>query len=263
MKRSVLFLLLSVLVINVSGQPVELWNGKKCAVVFTYDDGLNVHLDNAIPLLDSLGLSGTFYIPGNSQSFAERLHEWRRAAQRGHELGNHTLFHPCVGNKPGREWVSNDHDLSNYTLQQIVDEIKVANTLLKAVDGRNVRTFAYTCGDTEVEGELFYPRLRDEFVAARGVTAAMNDVKTMNPENMNSFMIHGENGEQLIDLVKKASETGSLLVFLFHGVGGEHDLNVSLAAHRKLLRYVKENEDKIWTGALAEAALHIADVQGK
>jgi peptidoglycan/xylan/chitin deacetylase (PgdA/CDA1 family) len=41
------------------------WKGKKCAVVLTYDDALNVHLDNAIPLLDSLGLKGTFYLSGN------------------------------------------------------------------------------------------------------------------------------------------------------------------------------------------------------
>ena len=31
------------------------WKGKKCAVVLTYDDGLDVHLTNAIPALDSLG----------------------------------------------------------------------------------------------------------------------------------------------------------------------------------------------------------------
>jgi peptidoglycan/xylan/chitin deacetylase (PgdA/CDA1 family) len=259
--RYLLLLLWGLWVVPVPGQTVTLWDGKKCGVVFTYDDGLNVHLDNAIPLLDSLGLKGTFYIPGNSLSFAERLSEWRMAARKGHELGNHTLFHPCVGNKPGREWISKDHDLSNYSLQQIVDEIKVANTLLEAVDGKNVRTFAYTCGDREVEGELFYSKLKNEFIAARGVYSAMNDINTIDLENMNSFMINGENGIQLIELVKKALENGSLLVFLFHGVGGEHDLNVSLPAHRKLLRYVKANHKEIWTGTLAEAALHIAEVQ--
>lgn len=85
----------------------------------------------------------------------------------------------------------------------------------------------------------------------------------MNPENLNSFMIQGENGNQPIELVNKALEKGSLLVFLFHGVGGEHDLNVSVAAHRKLLRYVKVNNEEIGTGTLAEAALHIAEVQKK
>ena len=50
------------------------WRGKKAAVVLTYDDALNVHLDNAIPLLDSLGLKGTFYLtafaPGSKNRIA-------------------------------------------------------------------------------------------------------------------------------------------------------------------------------------------------
>ncbi|MBN1820095.1 MAG: polysaccharide deacetylase family protein [Prolixibacteraceae bacterium] len=248
---------------NITGQPAKAWQSKKCAVVLTYDDGLNVHLDNAIPLLDSLRLKGTFYIPGNSQPFANRIDEWRVAAKNGHELGNHTLFHPCNGNMPGREWVSKDHDLSNYSLNQIVDEIRVCNTLLKAVDGKDKRTFAYTCGDREVEGQLFYDLLKDEFIGARGVYSEMNDPENTDLNNINSFMINGESGEELINLVKKAQNSGSLLVFLFHGVGGEHDLNVSLPAHRKLLLYLSENRNNIWTGTMAEAAVQVADFQNK
>ena len=46
----------------VSAQQSLPWKGKKCAVVLTYDDGLDVHITNAIPALDSLGLKATFYI---------------------------------------------------------------------------------------------------------------------------------------------------------------------------------------------------------
>src|SRR6187549_2205138 len=81
------------------------WNGKKCAVVLTYDDALNVHLDNVVPLLDSLGLKATFYLSAYFPGCKERIAEWRKVAAHGHELGNHTLFHPCLGNIPGRSWV--------------------------------------------------------------------------------------------------------------------------------------------------------------
>jgi sialate O-acetylesterase len=74
-------------------------------------------------------------------------------------------------------------------------------------------------------------------------------------------MINGESGQQLVNLVRKASETGSLLVFLFHGVGGEHSLNVSLEAHRELLQFLKENEKEIWTATMVDAAIHIAEYQ--
>ena len=81
------------------------WHDKKCAVALTYDDALNVHLDHAVPILDSLGLKATFYLSGYFPAFRERVADWKAAAAKGHELGNHTLFHPCTGNLPGREWV--------------------------------------------------------------------------------------------------------------------------------------------------------------
>lgn len=264
MKKSLgLVLIIFLFGLNSFAQNLSLWNGKKCAVVLTYDDGLNVHLDNAISLLDSLGLKGTFYIPANSQPFARRMEEWRVVAQNGHELGNHTLFHPCNGNLPGRDWVSKDHDLANYSLKQIVDEVNLCNTFLKAVDGKTVRTFAYTCGDREVEGKMFYNEIEDQFVAARGVMSLLNHIETIDLKNVNSFMINGENGDELIKMVEKAKESNALLVFLFHGVGGEHSLDVSLSAHRELLTYLSKNESLVWTTTMAEAAVHIRVIQKK
>ncbi|MGB3008401.1 MAG: polysaccharide deacetylase family protein, partial [Chitinophagaceae bacterium] len=142
------FILLSPLVIfSQFNQP---WRGKKCAVVITYDDAINEHLDNAMPVLDSLGLKATFYITANAATCTNRLSDWRKAAAKGHELGNHTLYHPCFGNLYGREWVSKEYDMSTYTVKKIRDEIYMTNTFLAAVDGKNKRTFAYTCGDMKV-----------------------------------------------------------------------------------------------------------------
>lgn len=264
MKKSLgLVLIIFLFGLNSFAQNLSLWNGKKCAVVLTYDDGLNVHLDNAISVLDSLGLKGTFYIPANSQPFARRMEEWRIAAQNGHELGNHTLFHPCNGNLPGRDWVSKDHDLANYSLKQIVDEVNLCNTFLNAVDGKTVRTFAYTCGDREVEGKMFYDEVDNQFVAARGVTSLLNQIETIDLKNVNSFMINGENGDELIKMVEDAAKSNAMIVFLFHGVGGEHSLDVSLSAHRELLTYLSKNESLVWTTTMAEAAVHIRVIQKK
>src|SRR5450432_1291886 len=56
------------------------WHGKKCAVVLTYDDALNVDLTNAIPELDSAGLKGTFYISDYFNGLNAQLFKWRSAA---------------------------------------------------------------------------------------------------------------------------------------------------------------------------------------
>ena len=86
----------------IAAQDAKPWNGRQAAVVITYDDGYAQQLDNALPLLDSLGLKATFYLSAYFPAVKDRLPEWKQAALRGHELGNHTLYHPCAGGQ-GRE----------------------------------------------------------------------------------------------------------------------------------------------------------------
>jgi peptidoglycan/xylan/chitin deacetylase (PgdA/CDA1 family) len=241
--------------------PSGVWNNKQCAVVLTYDDAIDVDLDNAVPALDSLGLRGTFYLIGSSAVVAKRLPEWRKAAQRGHELGNHALMHPCDGSLPGRGFVTPDNDLSKYTVSRAVSEIRANNTLLSAIDGKTARTFAYPCGDRQIGGVNFYDQLKNDFVAARGVTGGLQTAAQVKLDNVDSYMINGQDAKYLIDLVKQAQQSHTLLVFLFHGVGGGHSLNVDLAAHRQLLRYLKAHEKDIYVAPMVEVAEKIRVAQ--
>jgi len=246
---------------TINAQENDSWNHKKCAVSLTYDDGLNVHLDNVIPLLDSLGLKATFYISGSSPAFQSRLADWKAAAGKGHELGNHTLFHPCNGKVPGREWVNKDYDLSVYSVPRMLDEIRTANALLQAVDGKTIRTFAYPCGDMKAGDSSYVDRIKEEFVAARGVQGRIQKIEGLDLYDVGACPINGQSGDELIGMVKPALESHSLIVFLFHGVGGEHSLNVSLDAHNKLVHFLKQNEKEIWTAPLVEIAEHIKALQ--
>ena len=54
-----------------------------------------------------------------------------------------------------------------------------------------------------------------------------------------------------------------LLVFLFHGVGGGHSINVSLDAHSKLLHFLKQNENNIWIASMVDVAEYIKEYQQK
>lgn len=60
---------------------VKVWNNKQCAVVLTYDDAIDVDLDNVVPALDSLNLKGTFYLIGSSPVVEKRMAEWRAAGR--------------------------------------------------------------------------------------------------------------------------------------------------------------------------------------
>src|SRR6187455_1432356 len=240
-----------------SNQP---WRGKKCAVVLTYDDAINQHLDNAIPVLDSLGLKATFYLTAFSTSMQSRLVDWKKLAINGHELGNHTLYHPCIGGK-GREWVKPEYDMNNYTVQRMIDETRMTNLFLHALDGKTKRTFAFTCGDMKIGDSSFIDAMKNDFVAARAVRAEMHKINEIDLLNVDCYMVNGETSAQMIEWAKKAMETNSLLVILFHGVGGGNSLNVSLAAHREFLQYLKKNEKDIWVATMLDVAEHIKKSQ--
>jgi peptidoglycan/xylan/chitin deacetylase (PgdA/CDA1 family) len=241
--------------------PTAVWNNKQCAVVLTYDDAIDVDLDNVIPALDSAKLRGTFYLIGSSPVVNKRLPEWRRAAQRGHELGNHALMHPCDGSLPGRGFVTPDNDLSKYTVSRAVAEIRATNTLLTAIDGKTARTFAYPCGDRLIGGVNFYDQLKNDFVAARGVTGGLPTAAQVKLDDVTCYSINGQDAKYMLDLVKQAQQSHTLLVFLFHGVGGGHALNVDLGAHRQLLRYLKAHEKEIYVAPMVEVAEKIKAAQ--
>ncbi len=247
-----------------NAQDKSLWHGKACAVSLTYDDALNVHLDHVVPTLDSLGLKGTFFLSGFFPAFRERVAEWKAVAKKGHELGNHTLFHPCTGKLPGREWVKPDYDLGNYTIQRLVDEIKMANTLLEALDGKMKRSFAYPCGDTMIGDSSYVDKIRDDFAAARGVKGETPKINELDLYNVGAYVINGQSGDELIDLVKQAMQSNALIVFLFHGVGGEHSLNISTSEHHELLHFLEQNEKDIWIAPFIDIAEHVGEHnQGK
>lgn len=262
MKKIILLGLINFLLLqNMIAQTSATWNGKSCAVVLTYDDGLNVDLTNAIPALDSVGLKGTFYISDYFNGLKDQIFKWRKAAEEGHELGNHTVWHPCEGGRPGREFVKPESDLNNYTVSRMVKEIQTMNNILKAIDGKSERTFAYPCGDMKIHDTVYLDGLKNEFIAARGVAPAMQTIDKVDLYNVDCYGINGETGEQLINLVKQAMQTHTLLVFLFHGVGGEHSLNVSLEAHSMLLHYLRQNEKDIWIAPMIEVAKFIKSKQ--
>ncbi|MCL2285707.1 MAG: polysaccharide deacetylase family protein, partial [Firmicutes bacterium] len=85
-------------------------NNLVAAFAITADDSSHCHLDYVVPMLDEVGMLGTFFVNpgmggpgtigerghvGNNGfwSFTYRTDEWQAVADRGHELGNHTMHH--------------------------------------------------------------------------------------------------------------------------------------------------------------------------
>ncbi len=220
------------------------WPGSyEAAICLTYDDGLDCHIDVAVPALDSYNLKGTFFCTGYSTSLHHRMDEWRSITVNGHELGNHSLFHPCDGER--FDWVKSEYDLNTYSILQIKNELFTANTLLKAIDGKEERTYAYTCSDFKVNHHSYVDSIRNMFLAARSDGPIPESIYEIDLHFVPSWGVIDPTGAELINYVKQAQEKGTIAIFMFHSVGGGY-LNVSSQAHMELLEYLHLNREKIW-----------------
>lgn len=237
-------------------------NGARAAISLAYDDAIDSQLDHAIPALDRHGLKGTFYLKLSSETLARRLPEWRAAAARGHELANHTLFHQCSKSAPGHEWVPIDEDLDKVTVGQLAAQIRLGNTMLNAIDGKTERTFTTPCGDLKAAGEYYVPAIKSEFVAIKSI---FGQAVTPSMTALDAYAVTvdtpvGVTGQQLIDVVKQAAASGTMVNFTFHGVGGDY-LSVSAQAHEELVKYLAQHRDVYWTDTFISIMKYVKDEQ--
>lgn len=164
---------------------------------------------------------------------------------------------------PGREWVSKERDLSTWSVTRMVDEITMTNTMLQVLDGKTKRTFAYTCGDTKAGGESFVAPIKQLFVGARGVKAELQSPQQVDLFDIRSVVVAGQSAQQLTAMVDEAIAAGGLLVFLFHGVGGEHPIDVALESHNALLDYVRAKQQQLWVAPMVDVAEYIQAAQAQ
>jgi hypothetical protein len=120
--------------------------------------------------------------------------------------------------------------------------------MLAAIDGPKERTFTVPCGDRLAAGKDYVPGLRPAFVA---IKAALDDGVTDSMAGLDPYEVRvmapvGLSGKELIAIVKRAAEKGTMVNFTFHGVGGDY-LTTSREAHRELLQYLAENRKLVWT----------------
>ncbi len=236
----------------------KVWQGqRKAAICLTYDDGMQSHLDVAIPQLDRLGLRGTFYL--NTVKERDNILGWKAAARAGHELGNHSLFHPC----PNSFGWPKELTTENYTVADILKEIEAVNHLLKNLDPNRKRfSYAYPCNNTEVGSKSYIVPLKKSGLIQYARGGGKTPIVTTDFDNLNRMHVYswavpeGTTATALIAFAQKAKQDGGLAVFQFHGVDGEW-IKVSGEAHEKLLEFLSDNASEYWVAPFSEIMDHL------
>lgn len=236
-------------------------NGAKAAICLTYDDAMSSQLEQAIPVLNSLRLKGTFFL--NSVADNSTSEQWRQAAKQGHELANHTLFHPCLAAKGWKPaWA-----LDNYTFDRILKEVQSMNTQLYLLDGKKTkRTFAFPCGDTTAGGVSYLDTLRRSGLVSYGrmvgdANAVVTDFQHLDLLQVPSLAVQPEHtATELIGYAEKAAQQGGLGIYLFHGVGSQW-IAVSAAEHKKLAEFLANHKQTYWVTTFNEAMDYVSQWQ--
>jgi peptidoglycan/xylan/chitin deacetylase (PgdA/CDA1 family) len=231
--------------------------GKRAAVSITFDDAQPSQVDSAVPVLESHGQRGSFYV--TIKAVPQRLDAWKRAIANGHEVGNHSISHPCTGNFP----FSRRNALEDFTLDKMDGELAGASQQIEQMLGITPTTFAYPCGQTFVGRgtnlKSYIPLVAKRFIAGR----AFNNETPNDPEFCDLAHLMGIGFDaRPFDWVRPhidaAIERGHWLILVGHCVGVPNmSLNVEVSELEAVCRYCREKSNEIWTDTVHNIASHI------
>jgi peptidoglycan/xylan/chitin deacetylase (PgdA/CDA1 family) len=231
-------------------------NGKKTAISLSFDDGRSSQVQVGTALLDQFGVKATFYVLPDAVE--KNLDGWKNAVSNGHEIGNHSLNHPCSGNFP---W-AREKALENYTIDQMMKELTQANQAIEKLLGVSCTAFAYPCGQTFVgrgKGTQSYvPVVATLFTTGRGwLNEAANDPQFCDFAQLTGVESDGKDFEQILPLIETASKNGQWLVLAGHEMNEAGPQTTRLSMLKRLLEYANDAANGIWIAPVGTVAKYV------
>ncbi len=232
--------------------------GKRAALSLSFDDARSSQVDAGTALLDQYGVKATFYVVPSA--VRQRLEGWKKAAAHGHEIGNHSLNHPCTGNFP---W-SRQKALEEHSLDKMQHELVKANQEIQALLGVTPEVFAYPCGQTFVgrgtTTRSYVPLVATLFLSGRGwLDEGPNDPAFCDLAQLTGMEMDGKDFEQLLPLLEQARQTGQWIVFAGHEMGEAGRQTTRLAMLSKLIAYAQDPANKIWIAPVGTIAKYVQE----
>lgn len=192
-----------------------MWNGKKKAVTFSFDDGVMQDI-KTIEILNKYGLKATFNLNSGALGCVSGKDQYGARHDRvlaskvseiynGHEIAAHTLTHP---------------NLTELEEESIVRQIEIDRRLLKELCGYDIVGMAYPCGGVNNDERVASIIAKHTSICyARTITSTHNFALQTELLRFNPTVSYTEEGvvERLIDeFMEKQTEKPQLFYLWGH-----------------------------------------------
>lgn len=234
--------------------------GKKMALSLSFDDARASNTSFGIPLLDEYGIKATFFvIPA---SVEKDLKRWEKAVTSGHEIGNHSILHPCSGNFV---W-ARERALENYTLDKMRSELVQANKEIEKLLGVVPQVYAYPCGQKFVgkgiHTQSLVPLISEMFLAGRGwMDEAPSDPIYADLAQLTGMEMDQREFEEILPLIQSASKNGQWLVLAGHETDQSGNQTTHLSMLKKLAEYANDPKNGIWIAPIGTIAKYVNETR--
>jgi len=231
-------------------------DGKKMALSLTFDDARVSQADLGLPLLDKYGVKATFYL--SPHLMLQRLDAWRKAVKNGHDMGNHSVLHPCTGNF---DW-SRETALENYTLTSMYNELDSASKIIFKELGVRPVSFAYPCGQTFVGKGIntrsYVPVIAELFESGRGwLSEAPNNPMYCDISQLTGMELDGKSFDEIRNLIESAKITGKWLILAGHETNNNGVQTSLLSTIEAICKYALDPANSIWIDNVHNIALYV------
>lgn len=243
---------------------LRLPTAERTLVALTYDDALYTQRTVALPALRRYCLPATFFLNAVDNRLA--VLDWREAALAGHELANHSLWHPCTADIGWPEFLSTEA----YDPQRFLAELATQHALIGHIDGKpdDARTYAHPCNDHFIGSEpriSTLPLLADSPLVRYGRSGSSEPSSSIRPGEAYDPMAlpswtvpERSTGAELIAFAEQAHDEGGAAVYTFHGIGGDW-IVLGEDEHEELLDYLMTHSDRFEVVTFGELAARMVE----
>jgi peptidoglycan/xylan/chitin deacetylase (PgdA/CDA1 family) len=230
--------------------------GKRVAVSLSFDDARTSQADKGVDVFAPSGVKVTFFV--NPGGVRRRLEGWKRIVASGHEIGSHSVSHPCSGNFP---W-SLRNALENYTLEQMSQQLDDASAQIQELLGVHPVTFAYPCGQKFVgrgpELKSYVPLIGQKFLVGRGyMDEYYNDPMFCDLAQASGIAFDDMDYIDMVKNIQKAAQQGGWLIFAGHDIGQKGFQVTDTIALGALCKYMLDPANGVWVDTVEDIGKYV------